>query len=168
MTIQAQSAGAPYAYLGGRNQVSRGLVNGVPYTTSQFQIPGGDRGTSATISHMTQLVNGPEGVLSPVIRAKALELARGSVKGVNEIDTVYSWVKQNIQFRGESGETLQSPVATLQLGGGDCDDHSTLIAALLKSLGYRVQFKVVATDRGSTDFTHVYAVVKDKRTGQWI
>src|SRR5581483_3845755 len=54
------------------------------------------------------------------------------------------------------------------MGGGDCDDHSTLIAALLKSLGYKVQFKVVATDQGSTDFTHVYAVVKDKRSGQWV
>ncbi len=60
-------------------------------------------------------------------------------------------------------------VVTLQLKAGDCDDHSVLIAALLKSIGYQVQFKTVATERGNPQqFSHVYVIVRDKRTGQWV
>src|SRR5579883_1426692 len=63
-----------------------------------------------------------------------------------EIQAVLDWVKQNIKFRGELGETVQTPLVTLQLRGGDCDCMSTLTAALLMALGYKVRFKTVAAD----------------------
>lgn len=134
----------------------------------RWKIGHGDRAISKTILHMQALVLGPEGVGHPDVRVAAIEAARGSLKNITEIDAVLSWVKQHIEFRGENAETLQSPVVTLQLRAGDCDDHSTLIAALLRSLGYDVNFKTVAASASDPySFSHVYAVVKDKRTGEW-
>lgn len=134
----------------------------------RWKIGHGDSAITKTILHMQLLVLGSEGVGHPLVRVAAIDAARGAVKNVNEIETVLSWMKQHIEFRGEHAETLQSPVVTLQLGAGDCDDHSVLMAAILKSLGYNVQFKTVATQRLAPDqFSHVYVIVKDKRTGQW-
>lgn len=139
-----------------------------PYKMRKWKIGGGDSAIRKTILHMQALVLGPEGVGHPSVRVAALAAAKGSVKNLTEIDAVLSWVKQNIEFRGENAETLQSPVVTLQLGAGDCDDHSILIAAMLRSLGYDVQFKTVAASRQDpTEFSHVYVVARDKRTGQW-
>lgn len=138
------------------------------YRMKKWTIGHGDSAIRKTIFHMQALVAGPEGVGHPEIRVAALEAVRGSVKNLNEIDYVLAWVKKHIEFRGENAETLQSPAVTLELGAGDCDDHSTLIAALLRSLGYNVQFKTVATSVSDpTQFSHVYALVQDKRTAEW-
>lgn len=135
----------------------------------RWKIGHGDSAINKTVLHMQALVLGPEGVAHPLVRMTAIAAARGAVKNVNEIESVLAWMKQNIEFRGEHAETLQSPVVTLQLAAGDCDDHSVLMAAMLKSLGYQVQFKTVATQRISPhQFSHVYVIVRDKRTGQWV
>lgn len=146
-----------------------GCAPGIPFRMRRWKIGHGDSAINKTIAHMQLLVLGPEGVGHPLVRVAAIEAARGAVKNVNEIETVLAWMKQHIEFRGEHAETLQSPVVTLQLAAGDCDDHSVLMAALLKSLGYQVQFKTVATQSSAPDqFSHVYVIVKDKRTGQWV
>lgn len=83
-------------------------------------------------------------------------------------EAVYSWMKRNIQYVRDPYqiELLQSPIRTLQLKYGDCDDHSILAAALLSSLGVPTRFKVVKTDPTQPDnFTHVY--VEYNATGQW-
>jgi hypothetical protein len=134
----------------------------------RWKIGHGDRAIHKTILHMQALVLGPEGVGNPEVRIAALQAVRGAVKNINEIDAVLDWVKKNIEFRGENAETLQSPVVTLRLLAGDCDDHSTLIAAMLRSIGYKVQFKTVAAAASSPgQFSHVYVIVQDKRSGQW-
>lgn len=138
------------------------------YQMRRWKIGGGDSAIRKTILHMQALVLGPEGVGHPSTRVAAIEAARGSVKNLTEIDAVLAWVKRNIEFRGENAETLQSPIVTLQLRAGDCDDHSILIAAMMRSLGYNVQFKTVAASRQDpTQFSHVYVVAQDKRTGAW-
>jgi hypothetical protein len=135
----------------------------------RWKIGHGDSAINKTVLHMQGLVLGPEGVGHPSVRIAAVNAARGSVKNVSEIPAVLAWVKSNIEFRGENAETLQSPAVTLQLRAGDCDDHSMLIAAMLKSLGYQVQFKTVATQRmAPQQFSHVYVIVRDKRTGAWV
>jgi transglutaminase-like putative cysteine protease len=131
-------------------------------------IPDGDAGTTQTIRWMKALVRGSKGVHSWVVRQAALEAVRGVERGMPEIDSVYNWVKDNIEFRGEYGETLQSPEATLNLGAGDCDCQSILIAALLQCLGYETDFKTVALDGDADEYSHVYLEVRDKQTGQWI
>jgi transglutaminase-like putative cysteine protease len=128
----------------------------------------GDAGIAQTIQHMQAFVVGYKGVRSFVVRQAALEAVQGVERGQPEIDSVFNWVKDNIEFRGEAGETIQSPEATINLGAGDCDDHATLLAALLRSLGYQTDFRTVAMNDSPDEYSHVYAVVQDKQTGQWI
>lgn len=55
-------------------------------------------------------------------------------------------------------ETLQSPIQTLRLGHGDCDDKSILFAAMMLSIGKAVRF--VAIGRTKERFEHVFPQVK--------
>lgn len=136
-----------------------------PYTVS---VPEGDAGIRATVQQMENLVYGAKGVKSWAVRQAAIQAVRGVERGQNEIDSVFNFVADNIEFRGEYSETLQSPEATLRLGAGDCDDQSTLIASLLASLGFETRFNTVAMRDDPEEFSHVFAEVLDKQTRQWI
>ena len=131
-------------------------------------IPDGDAGIARTIQLMTSLAHGKYGDRSWRVRLAALDAVRGTERGMDEIAAILDWVKTHIEFRGENGETLQSPEATLQAGAGDCDCQSTLAAAMLGWLGYRTRFKTVALIDAPQELSHVYVEVKDKRTGQWV
>lgn len=82
--------------------------------------------------------------IHPLIRGKAIQLTsllpQKDYKG--EIDKLYKFVQYNIRYvRDINGiETVQSPVKTLEIGAGDCDDKSTLLAALLESIGFKTRF----------------------------
>jgi transglutaminase-like putative cysteine protease len=145
-----------------------GLQSGFvePYTVP---VPEGDAGIAATVKQMESLVYSAKGVKSWTVRQAAIEAVRGVERGQDEINSVFHWVHDNIEFRGEYSETLQSPEATIALRAGDCDDQSTLMAALLASLGFETRFRTVAMHEDpSNEYSHVYAEVRDKRTGHWI
>jgi hypothetical protein len=148
------------------------LVNqNTPLKSTRVQIGQGDRGISQTIRYMYGAVMGNEGVASAEVRRQALTIVQGvaSRDQQGEIAAVLQWVKSNIAFRGEWAETVQTPLVTLQLRAGDCDDQSTLMAALLGSLGYKTRFKTVAADpRAPYAFSHVYIEIFQRKTGQWI
>lgn len=131
-------------------------------------IPNGEAGITQTVNIMSGLAHGKWGAKSFKVRQAAVEAARGTERGMDEITSVMNWVKDNIEFRGENGETVQSPEATLELGAGDCDCQSTLQAAILEWLGYQTRFKTVALYDAPSDLSHVYLEVRDKRTGQWL
>lgn len=131
-------------------------------------IPDGDAGITQTIRWMKALVAGPGGVRSPEVRQAALEAARGTERGMQEIDAVLDWIKQHIEFRGEYGETLQEPRWTLMYGAGDCDCQTMLADAMLRSLGYMTRYRTVAMRSDPQPLTHVYLEVQEKQTGQWL
>lgn len=142
-----------------------------PLKSTRVRIPGGDRGIAQTIRYMYGAVMGNEGVHSPEIRRQALKIVElvASRDQQREISTVLQWVKNNIAFRGEYAETVQTPLVTLQLRAGDCDDQSTLIAALLSSLGYKTRFRTVAADPSAPwAYSHVFTEVFQRKRGQWI
>lgn len=147
-----------------------GASDAVPIRSQRVRLPPGDGATTKTIRAMEQLAMGAEGARSPRIRQLALHILHG-IPGrqyAAEIAALYHWVKQNIAFRGEFAETLQSPEVTARLGAGDCDCQVMLLAALLGSVGFRTRFVTVAGDPTEPDeFSHVYLEVRDKRTGQW-
>jgi transglutaminase-like putative cysteine protease len=131
-------------------------------------IPDGDAGVQRTVQIMQGLAHGKWGAKSWKVRQVAVEAARGTERGMDEMSAVLDWVKRNIEFRGETGETLQSPEATIELGAGDCDCQSTLAAAMLNWLGYQTRFKTIALIDSPDELSHVYVEVKDKRSGQWV
>lgn len=78
---------------------------------------------------------------------------------LGEIEAVFRYVQNNVRYvKDISGiETLSTPVQTLETAQGDCDDQSTLLAALLESIGYETMFKL--TGYHGPDFEHVYVAV---------
>ncbi|HZU29550.1 MAG TPA: transglutaminase family protein, partial [Candidatus Angelobacter sp.] len=119
-----------------------------------IHIPDGDAGIARTIQFMR--LAALQGARSPQIRGLALHIVRDvpSRDSQGEVQAIYNWVKQNIKFRGEYEETIQTPEVTLRFRAGDCDDHSVLLSALLASIGYRTEFKTVAV-RGERQYSHV-------------
>jgi hypothetical protein len=131
-------------------------------------IPGGNDGVAATIAKMKALITSPQGVRSYVVRKYTLDAVRSVDRGLSEIDAVFDKIRNDIEFRGEYGETLQSPEATINLGAGDCDDQAVLGAAMLNSLGYMTRFVTVALRNSPREHSHVYVEVQDKQTGRWL
>jgi hypothetical protein len=137
----------------------------------RYPLRDGDPGIARTITWMNAIVRGKEGFSDPRVRATAVDIVRGlsNRDRQGQIAAVLTWVKQNIDFRGEYKELLQTPVVTLQLCAGDCDDHSMLISSLLKTLGFTTRFSTVAADaEDPSQFTHVFCEVLDPTTEQWI
>lgn len=78
-----------------------------------------------------------------------------------EAVALFRFVRDRIRFVNDPVgiETLRGPRATLELGGGDCDDKATLLASLLGAVGIPSSFRVVAADRATPHaFSHVYVV----------
>jgi transglutaminase-like putative cysteine protease len=94
----------------------------------------------------------------PQVRGTATDLVRDLPQKdrVAEVTRIFGFVRDRIRYvRDVRGvETMQTPDATLDVGQGDCDDKSILLAALLESVGYPTRFVAIGYRPGR--FTHVY------------
>lgn len=141
-------------------------------------IPSGWRGTERTIEYMR------------VLAAKAakdwgfLKIAAPFAFGCPrdfrcQAERILEWVKKHIEFipdpvtaADENGdpqgiEMVQAPLRTIERKAGDCDCHSTLIAALGMALGIPAEFATIkCDDRRPDEFSHVYPRMLIK--GQWL
>lgn len=141
-----------------------------PIKTQLLAIPGGSRGTRATLRIMVTQVK--RGKRDHALRELALKIVRGNRNKdyVGEVKSVHAWVKRNIRYvkdiRGI--ETIQSPQKTLELGQGDCDDHSVLVSTLLETIGHMTRFVAIGFMPGI--FQHVYTETKlgAKSRNMWI
>lgn len=121
------------------------------------EIPSGSAGTAETLRLMRSLVQRYK--RSPQVRETALELL-AAVRPKDwrgEIDALFKFVRDSIRYtRDIRGlETLQTPPVTLEVAAGDCDDKSTLLAALLESVGHPTRFVAVGF-RSPDSYSHVY------------
>lgn len=154
-------------FAGGRQakaekQFRETILNGIPKAPRyQLQfIPEGRAGIRKTLSIMGDLVEKYK--VNPLIRELSLKIMQ-MVPGkqwTKEAAALQNWVRRHIRYvkdvRGV--ETVQSPVKTLQLKAGDCDDQATLLATFLEAAGHATRFVAVARKRGV--FSHVYVEVK--------
>jgi hypothetical protein len=78
------------------------------------------------------------------------------------------FVQQKIKFFREYPERWQSPLQTLALGIGDCDDKTILVGSILRSFRIPVQlvFLRFSNIPGKPAFAHVYP--RAKIDGKWI
>jgi Transglutaminase-like superfamily len=125
-------------------QLGGGPGRSFPYSSKKFKIGDGDAGILATVRMMQSVTFGPEGVGNVRVRGAALDAIRGTQRGI------------------------QTPFVTLQLGAGDCDDHSTLLAAMLESVGFETRFNTISTGGDPDEFSHVFTEVKERGTGRWL
>lgn len=72
-----------------------------------------------------------------------------------ELTALQNFVRDRIRYvRDVHGvEMLQTPVRTLEIRAGDCDDKSTLLAALLSSVGFPTRFVAIGLNGGP--YSHV-------------
>lgn len=126
-------------------------------------IPGGNAGAFATVSAMRGMVRRFRA--DPAIRKTAMTVVFMTPERdqLAEVDALFSFVRDHIRYTRDvlNVETLATPDKTLALRSGDCDDQSTLLAALLESLGYKTRF-VIAGYNGSKYFAHVYVQVQTR------
>lgn len=71
-------------------------------------------------------------------------------------------------------DTYQHPLRTLEWGGGDCDDYSSLLAALLGAVGYPVKLHIMETKnlqgKREGDWNHILILVgvPPRAPSQWL
>lgn len=63
------------------------------------------------------------------------------------------WVQRSILYVNEGQETFQTPLATLRLGFGDCDDMTILICALCEAIGIPTQ---IVAMQWAGSYRHVF------------
>jgi transglutaminase-like putative cysteine protease len=123
-------------------------------------LPDGVAGTRATLKIMARLVK--QFKKDPTINLLALELTRGlpSYDSMAEICALQRFVRDRIRYvmDVDGVETLRTPLVTLNMEAGDCDDKATLLCSLLSTIGYPCQFIAVGFD--GENFSHVMAAAK--------
>lgn len=87
---------------------------------------------------------------------------------IAEISTCFEWIRNNIRYVQDIDgvETLQIPIATLQLQHGDCDDMCILLASFLATIGIRTRFVAVGFAPGA--YEHVYVEILVPDTSYWL
>ncbi len=129
-------------------------------------IPDGLAGIKATLACMTNLVR--ESKTEPEIRRLANVLTQNlnqkDFRG--EVENIFLFVQNDIRYLQDVAdvETLQTPVVTLEESAGDCDDKSTLLAALLESINHKTRFVAVGFD--GEPISHVYVETRIGR--DWV
>lgn len=124
--------------------------------TSLKTLPPGRAGVRATLEEMRNFVREYKKNLQVRNTAGQLTSHLAQKNFLGEVKTLHAHVRDNIRYlRDIHGiETIQSPEKTLEYGYGDCDDKSTLLAALLESTGHPTRF--VAVGKAPNKFSHVY------------
>lgn len=129
-------------------------------------IPSGKAGTAETLRIMRGLVRDYKKSLP--IRTTALDIVRGLNQKdyAGELRAIHRFVRDNIRYvRDIKGvETVSAPDYTLQIGQGDCDDKSVLLAALLESIGHPTRF--VAVGYAPNEYAHV--LVESRIGAGWL
>jgi transglutaminase-like putative cysteine protease len=135
-------------------------------------IPDGTAGVVETLDAMSAFIKLYKKF--PGIRTQAIQIA-GPVsftatrdqQWTAQIGAIFSWVRENIAYVQDvtDVETLQTPMATMQMGGGDCDDQVTLLCALLEAAGFHT--KLVACGFKSGEFVHVFCQVQLPDQSRW-
>jgi transglutaminase-like putative cysteine protease len=136
-------------------------------------IPDGIAGVAETLNAMSAFVRLYKKF--PAIRTLALQIAAPAGQGwgardaqwIAQIGAIFEWVRSNIAYVQDitDVETLQTPAATIQMGGGDCDDQVTLLCALLEAAGFHT--RMVACGFVEDQFEHVFAQVQLPDQSRW-
>lgn len=105
---------------------------------------------------------------APMIRELGLKLLRNipEKQWRREAAQMLLYVQTTIRYTQDvqGVETLQTPIQTLRLGQGDCDDQSMLLAALLMTTGKPVKFVAIGPEKGV--YNHV--LVQTRIGGHWL
>jgi transglutaminase-like putative cysteine protease len=127
---------------------------------SLLTIPGGDAGVRRTLRLMVDLVDVYKCDLNVREHALALVAACAPKDRTAEAQSLQRYCRDSIRYVGDVDgvETLQTPVQTLRLAAGDCDDKATLLCSLAASIGFSTRFCAIGVR--DEEFSHVMAQLR--------
>lgn len=119
-------------------------------------IPSGKAGTLVTLRSMSLMVRQYKKSLPIYLRARDIVQNVLGKDFVGELRMVQGWVRENIRYTRDirGVESIQTPIKTLEIMQGDCDDQSVLVASLLESMGHKTRFVAMGFAPGK--FSHVF------------
>lgn len=130
-----------------------------------FSMFPGEAGIHQTIYMMRDLAN--RGQVHPWIRERAANLVKSCNRAkLCEAVALTNWVKAKVSYLRDPMdiEALHDPVTFYEKGirsghhvYGDCDDMSTYLAALLKSIGHQPYFRVLARSGSQLHHVHIFS-----------
>lgn len=143
------------------------LICPAPGFTATLQgAPDGRAGNLHTVALMRQLVNARK--VDPYVIQTACNIVYQTPQFSDDAEAraLFEFVRDRIRYvRDVVGvETLTDPAMTLRRMVGDCDDQSTLLAALLEAVGYPTRF--VMAGYSGREFEHVY--LQALLHGEWV
>lgn len=138
-------------------------------TTARLQgIPDNDQGTFQTLRIMRGFVHSALRSGDQQVRGVVIDVLQNVTARdwSGEIRALQEFVRDEIRYMmdPEDIELVQTCEKTLELRTGDCDDKSTLLAAMLKCAGHPARFAAVGINGG--DFSHV--LVQTRIADNWI
>lgn len=136
-------------------------------TTAQLRdIKDGNAGIWDTLKLMRDITKAGKTTLTIRQLAASLVSNLRPKDYTGEAKKIHAFVRDNIRYvRDIRGvETVQIPQKTLEFGFGDCDDKSTLAAAMMESIGHKTRF--VALGFKGRPFSHVY--VETRMGEKWV
>lgn len=130
-------------------------------------IADGVRGVRQTLAAMRRAVR--TGRVDMAVRQSAASIIwlQPEKEPLHEVTALYEFVRDRVRYVRDivDVETLSTPAKTLAQLIGDCDDQTTLLAAMLESVGYPTRF-IVAAYTVPGHYEHVYLQVNID--GEWI
>lgn len=181
IAIGKRKSGPGAALLGRSTTVSRLKKGGMTLTqyTSKKQIPIKER-----VGIIQDLIH--ESVKQPELRKLALQITRNcpARDGACESQAIYEWVRQHVRYTGDIAphkhgrnggyepiDLFQRADRTIEFGGGDCDDHTIVVATLGILNGIQAKARVTSRNAGpQEDYTHIYPLLgtPKMRPGRWV
>jgi transglutaminase-like putative cysteine protease len=120
-------------------------------------LSGGAAGTAQTLKEMAKLARA--GCRDPAVIQVASALVRDlpQYDRRGEIVALHGFVRDAIRYTSDpiDFELVRTPRAVLEMGVGDCDDKSILLASLLRSIGRPARYVAIRM-YGQPAFSHVY------------
>ena len=146
-----------------------GRIGDTPTTIKRINIPDGADGVAATLRIMRtaaneSLTDDPSGTIILLVRELFAPVPERS--WADEICILHEFVRDHIRYTLDPDELemIQTPLKTLEIQQGDCDDKSTLLAAMLKAGGHPARFCAVGMN--GEMFSHV--LVEAKHGDDWV
>lgn len=129
---------------------------------NKFRKSPGDEGIFETVRLIKGLVEKHKKNMN--IRNLSARIVKKLHTNKGKFKALFNWLKQKIKYVRdiEGVETLTSPLKTLILKYGDCDDLTILSGSMLKSIGYPIHY-VIISNRPDKMFNHIFLTVSDGR-----
>jgi transglutaminase-like putative cysteine protease len=139
-------------------------------TLQAFQV---NDSLTARVKILRNLLWSPKsGLANPQVVAIARQVTRAcpARDGMCELQAIYRFVVENVRYTGDVAkvDTFAGPLRVLQMGGGDCDEHMIVNAALAIANGFTAKARI--TSNHGTTWDHIYCMVglPKGRNQQWI